>query len=207
MLTMFYSKICYNCTVYIIARYCSSSNIVQLCKPYNYTRKRILVLATWHLLINIKPAICNLDLGLLQRYGTRAYLAVQVVLDLILLVEARFWRRCLRPEIGDIIRATQLQADQVIDFVLACRVTLDTVFGIDLVLFAGRHIADAAGVARLADLGFCRIREDRTRRTGFILIRSIYLATRGFCSLSNRLPLSYRTRTARVAPALLCAGT
>ena len=122
-----------------------------------------------HLIIHCQPVRCDLDLGLFQRYRPGANLAVQVVFDAIFLVEA--WRRagCLRPEIRDIIRAAQLQADEMINLVLAGQVTCNTILGVNLVLFALWHVAHRARISLLANDVFGRVCEDGTGRTGGVL--------------------------------------
>src|SRR5216683_891765 len=83
-----------------------------------------------HLIINWQPVRCDLDLGLFQRYRPGANLAVQVVFDAIFLVEA--WRGAgsLGPEIRDIIRAAQLQANEMIDLVLARQVACYSILSV-----------------------------------------------------------------------------
>ena len=56
-----------------------------------------------HLIIDSQPIRCDLDLCLLQRNGSRTYLIMQVILDLVFLMET--WRRTSKfgPEIGNIV--------------------------------------------------------------------------------------------------------
>ncbi len=122
-----------------------------------------------HLIIHCQPVRCDLDLGLFQRHRPGAYLAVQVVFDEIFLMKA--WRRAgkLRPEIRDIIRAAQFQADEMINLVLAGQVTCNTILGVNLVLFALWHVAYRARISLLANDVFGRVCEDGTGRAREVL--------------------------------------
>ncbi len=122
-----------------------------------------------HLIIHCQPVRCDLDLGLFQRHRSGAHLAVQVVFDEIFLMKA--WRGAgkLRPEIRDVIRAAQLQADEMINLVLAGQVTCNTILGVNLVLFALWHVAYRARISLLANDVFGRVCEDGTGRAREVL--------------------------------------
>src|SRR5260370_23045277 len=120
----------------------------------------------WHLIVDRQPIGRDLDLGSLQWDRARAHLVVQKVLDLILLVKSRLRAGRLRPEVGDVVRAPQLQADEMVDFILTSDVARDAVFVVRLGLFAFRHVPHGASVARLANLPLGRARKESPRSAG-----------------------------------------
>src|SRR5690242_6557152 len=79
--------------------------------------------------IDSQPVGSDLNLGLLEGDLSCADLAIEIIFDLIFLVEAGRRAGRLRPEVSNSIRATQLQADQMIDLILAGQVFPDAIFG------------------------------------------------------------------------------
>lgn len=78
-------------------------------------------------MVDRQPVAGNLGLRLLKAEAPAAHLIVQIVLDLVLLVESRTWRGRFRPQIGDGVRAAQLEADEVVDLVLPGSMRADAV--------------------------------------------------------------------------------
>ena len=78
---------------------------------------------------------------------------MEVVLNLVLLVEAwaRFGR--FRPEISDVVTAASLQRGQLIKLVLASRPLDDAVLAVHLAAHLSRHIPNRRAVSALAHLG------------------------------------------------------
>src|SRR5512143_3018029 len=64
------------------------------------------------------PVRSDLQLRLLQRHLSAAQLIVQVVLHLVFFVEAGPRVGGLRPQVGNVVGAAQLQRNEVIDLVL-----------------------------------------------------------------------------------------
>jgi len=62
-------------------------------------------------------------------------------------MKAGRWIGSLRPEIGDVIGATQFQADQVIDFIFTWQVMRYLILRVDLVFFTEWDITNRAGVS------------------------------------------------------------
>lgn len=73
---------------------------------------------TWQGLVHGQPVGCYFLLRLGQRQGAVAHLVVQVILNLILLVEARLGVGGLGPKVGNVIGAAQFQGYKMIDFIL-----------------------------------------------------------------------------------------
>ena len=71
-----------------------------------------------HSSIDRQPVRGDFALRLLQAQPPTAHLIVQVVFHLVLLMESRGGTGALRPEIGDGVRPSELEADQVIDLIL-----------------------------------------------------------------------------------------
>src|SRR5262245_25545560 len=103
----------------------------------------VLALATWtwlgHTLIDAEPVGGDLDLRVAQADRAGADLLVQIAFHLIFLVEAWRWIRGLWPEIGDLIRATQVQAHETVHLIGPFRVTRQAIFGVDLMRLTRRH--------------------------------------------------------------------
>ena len=72
-----------------------------------------------HQVINFHPVGGNLNLCILQGYSTFADLVMQVVLNLIFFMKTGPGVGCFGEQIGDIIRAAQFKADEMVNFVLS----------------------------------------------------------------------------------------
>src|SRR6266480_3716924 len=132
---------------------------------------------------------------------------MQVIFDFIFLMETRFGTGKFRPEIRDIIRPSQFQANEMINFILARCVTCYPVLSIILVLLAIRYIAYTLRVSWLADSIFCSSLQYSARCAGrvwqpimrhttrcFGLHTKIWRATCGTCA--TRCVASDTDRTA-----------
>jgi hypothetical protein len=71
-------------------------------------------------------------------------------------------------KVGNVVRTTKFEQDEVINLILAWCMTRDAVLCIDLALYRIGNIADRSAVAGHADLGGGGIGEDRARRAGGI---------------------------------------
>src|SRR6266480_2500197 len=77
---------------------------------------------------------------------------MEVIFHFIFLVKTWFWRGCFRPEVGNVIRATEFQGNEMVDFILTWRMIRYSIFSIDLVFLAIRDIADSPRVSIGANL-------------------------------------------------------
>src|SRR5450756_1788918 len=145
-------------------------------------------LSLGHLVVHVQPIGGYLTLGFLNGQGSRTHLLVEVVLHSILLVVA--WKRLgrLRPEVGDVVGASQFQADQVICLVLPGAVGRYPVLGVCLVLLFVRDIPDALRIARLAHLIFGGRGDDSPRGAGAVRQRPVYLTSRALRPLADLSP-------------------
>ncbi|MGD0574631.1 MAG: hypothetical protein ABSB61_04580 [Anaerolineales bacterium] len=71
-----------------------------------------------------------------------AHLVVQVILNLILLVEARLGVGRLGPKVGNVVGAAQLQGYKMIDLKLPWGGADDAVLSVDLILLTGGDVSD-----------------------------------------------------------------
>jgi hypothetical protein len=60
---------------------------------------------------------------------------VQAIFEGVLYVRVPGASVGLRPKVGDVVRAAELQADQVVDFVLAWLRRVDLIFAVNSLLF------------------------------------------------------------------------
>src|SRR5215472_2634806 len=104
---------------------------------------------------------------------------MQVVFDQVFLMKARCRAGGFRPEIRNLIRATQLQADEMIDLVLAGQVTCYTVLRVYLVFLTLRHVSYRACISLLANDVFGRVCEEGTRCAGEVLEAIVSHTSRG----------------------------
>src|SRR5579859_813723 len=124
---------------------------------------------------------------------------MQVILYLVFLVEAWLWARCLRPEISKTVRSSQFQANEMIYFILACRMMEDAICRVVLILFTCRDIAYGTGITRLANDGFGGGGDDIAGRTSAIGQTIMSLAPRRLALYS---PVWLRPHRLRCPPGI-----
>src|SRR6266700_1987013 len=93
---------------------------------------------------------------------------MRVIFDAVFFVEAWLRTGSFRPQIGNIVGSSQLQANDVIHLILASYVPCDPVFIVDFVLQALWDIAYRLRISWDANLLFCGVGEDGTGSTGRI---------------------------------------
>src|SRR6476620_12157343 len=114
--------------------------------------------------ISFHPVLRDNLLRLSEIERSRAYPPMQLVFERVLDVRIP-WRGAegLRPEISNRVGATELKADQVIDFVLSRLSRADAIARVDHSLHLDGDIAHALRIAGHADV-LCAYRERGSRR-------------------------------------------